>query len=503
MAPVKSTAAASLTTIPTELLDEVASYLPHSSLLALALTSKKTNVSAIDTLYETYLNRTPPAKAPFYLFLRTICERPDLAAKVKKVDIRGWRSEHEVVKGAAWRGLVEDRASDRIERNGPSFSSTEQVVRGSSTERFKLFTKAAVRAGLITEPASLSVPALKSSVVWYTTLKEDCDFLRLLGRGVEDAQVVLMLALLPNMGRLYIDGLSPFPLLDWNHFLSRSSTSLRNLQDLLIRGSITTATEPVVVSTLQFLDITSELQKLQLENIAAAGHRFKANTLASRKLESLILDVSAVNGRLMRKMLDGQQLLCFTYFPGPAQVDAITGGRLETKDLITPLAASKKSLEKLMLFPMPSNEPSSLMMFEKLEWLVIPQPGVLNIPSDELDAGAIASHLHKKIPHTIEELHLRYLLYDDHTKTLLDQLAQLKIQGVFSALRRVILNFLASQLSGGYGSYVMGPQGLAAAGPIQQTWLPFADIRPQVCEEIGKAYVYAGIELVVRQSDNC
>jgi hypothetical protein len=502
MTSVKSTGTDRLTTIPTELLDKVASYLPRSSLLAFALTSKKTNISAIDTLYETYLNRTPPAKAPFYLFLRTICERPDLAAKVKKVDIRGWRSEHEVVKGAAWRGLVEERASDKTEREGPSFSSTEKVIRGSSTDRFRLFVKAAAGAGIITEPASLSVPALKSSIVWYTTLKEDGNFLRLLGRGIEDAHVVLMLALLPNMGYLYTDGLSPFPLLDWNHFLSRSSTSLRKLRDLSIRGSITTATEPVVMNTLQFLDITLELQELRLYAIAVAGHRFESTTLASRKLEGLILESCAVNRRLMRKMLDGQELFRFVYMPGSTQVNAITGGRLDAKDIITPLTASKKSLEKLVLFPSSSSEPLSLTMFEKLDDLEIPHPGVLNTPLDELDAGVVSSHLRKQIPRTIKELHLRYLLYDDPTKMLLDQVGQLKLQGVFPVLRYVSLNFLASQLSGGYGSYVIGSQGQVASS-LQQTWLPLADVRPQVCKEIGKVYADAGIELVVYQTERC
>lgn len=78
-----------------------------------------------------------------------------------------------------------------------------------------MFVGAAVRAGIVTEPTSLSVSALKASVVWYTTLKDDGDFLRLLGRGVEDSQLVLMLALLPNIEAFRIDGLSPFPLLDW------------------------------------------------------------------------------------------------------------------------------------------------------------------------------------------------------------------------------------------------------------------------------------------------
>jgi hypothetical protein len=68
--------------------------------------------------------------------------------------------------------------------------------------------------------------------VWYTTLEEDGDFLRLLERGVEDAQVVLMLVLLPNMESLYIDGPSPFPLLNWHQFLSRSGAAFHKLSRL-------------------------------------------------------------------------------------------------------------------------------------------------------------------------------------------------------------------------------------------------------------------------------
>jgi len=215
MASAQTPGSASFLKLPTELLDQIASLLPRSALRALALTSKKANVSATDTLYKTYLNRTAPAKAPFYLFLRTVCDRPDLAAKVKRVDIRGWRSEYEVATGAAWRGVTEVRDVDQTEKSGPSFTSTEKNVRDSVTARFKLFVGAAVKAGVVSEPTSLSASALKASIVWYTTLKEDGEFLRLLGRGVEDAQLVLMLALLPNMEDLRIDGLSPFPLLDW------------------------------------------------------------------------------------------------------------------------------------------------------------------------------------------------------------------------------------------------------------------------------------------------
>jgi hypothetical protein len=65
VAGAQSTEVANIVSLPTELLDEIASLLPRSALRAFALTCKKTNVSAIDVLYKTYLNRTPPARSPF------------------------------------------------------------------------------------------------------------------------------------------------------------------------------------------------------------------------------------------------------------------------------------------------------------------------------------------------------------------------------------------------------------------------------------------------------
>jgi hypothetical protein len=76
--------------LPTELVDAVAELLDKSSLCSLALVSKSMEPSATNNLYKEYYNLEAPSKAPFALFLRTIYERPDLAAKVKFVYIRGW-----------------------------------------------------------------------------------------------------------------------------------------------------------------------------------------------------------------------------------------------------------------------------------------------------------------------------------------------------------------------------------------------------------------------------
>lgn len=181
----QTSSATTFTSLPTELLDQIAGILPRSALRALALTCKELQISASHLLYKTYLNRAPPAISPFSLFLRTICMRPDLAKKVKRVDVRGWRSEYEVATGAAWRGLTEKRGVDLVEKTGPSFFSTEKVVRTPYAEMFKTFVDAAVKARLISRPTSLLVPALKASIVWHTDLTEDDDLLRLLGRGVE------------------------------------------------------------------------------------------------------------------------------------------------------------------------------------------------------------------------------------------------------------------------------------------------------------------------------
>ncbi|KAF1833912.1 hypothetical protein BDW02DRAFT_551522 [Decorospora gaudefroyi] len=498
MAEAQPTGAANLMSLPTEVLDQIARRLSRPELYALALTCRKTKKSAIDVLYKAYQNREPPAKAPFYLFLRTICERPTLAVKVKRVDIRGWRSEYEFAAGKPWRGLMEKRGVEEVERNGPVYTNTEKVVRSSTAEMAKHFVNAATAGGLIAKPATLSVSALKSSMVWYTSLKEDNDFLRLLVRGAEDAQVVLMLALLPSLKVLYIDGMSPYPLLDWYTFLSRSKTALRALSTLCIVGSVLGQNEPVVKNTLQFMDVMPNLQQLGLFNVAAGGHDFAMNmTLPSRKLDCIILETCSIDARLLRKIVDGQELSRFAYEAGFVQIEAVSGELLAVMDIITLLASSKNCLEKLAVFPaVITDEPSSLMMFKKLEELEILQPGILNIPLDELDPEAIASHLCEQIPHTLSQLHLRYLKFDQQTKVVLQLVAQLKRQGILPALSIVHLNFINFQPS----VYVVGPIG-GFASNAQTGFVALPRVEAPVREELGKLYGDAGIELVVEQTD--
>ncbi|KNG45683.1 hypothetical protein TW65_07577 [Stemphylium lycopersici] len=143
----QTSSATTFTSLPTELLNQIAGILPRSALRVL---------------------------------LRTICMRPDLAEKVKRVDIHGYRSKYKVATGAAWRGLTEKRGGYFVEKTGPSFLSIEKVVRTLYAETFKIFVDGAVKARLISQPVSLSVSAPKVSIVRHTDLTED-DFYGFLG----------------------------------------------------------------------------------------------------------------------------------------------------------------------------------------------------------------------------------------------------------------------------------------------------------------------------------
>lgn len=254
--------------LPIELLDAIMAFLDRPSYCALALTCKATRTSASEALYATYINRDAPSKAPFHLFLRTLCERPVLAAMVRGLDVRGWRSEFEVATGAAWQGVTKPREEDkkRPMRTGPVFVSTSRLA--TTTPRAsKLFEQTAVSLGLNPPNSTSPVPALKKTVVVGSTLKRNEDFMRLLRNGVEDAQVVLMLALLPNLARLYIDGMSNYPTLDWHCFLRQSSTALRCLRELDICGQIPRLGGSIYTTTLSYLEFVPNLQRLRLAHI--------------------------------------------------------------------------------------------------------------------------------------------------------------------------------------------------------------------------------------------
>ncbi|KAI4940960.1 hypothetical protein J4E91_011045 [Alternaria rosae] len=380
------------------------------------------------------------------------------------------------------------------EKSGPSFTSTEKSVRDSAAARFKLFVGATVKADIVTEPTSLYVSSLKASVVWYTTLKEDGDFLRLLRRGVEDAQLVLMLALLPNLEVLRIDGLSPFPLLD--------CTALQKLSALQINGSNTNSKEPVVKNSLQFLDITPNLMKIYFIAIAAGGHKFTTKALPSTKLEHVLFLGCGINVCLLRKIMLGQKLHSIAYRPGPAQVSEITGSEISVLDLLASFAHSKLSLKTLTLFSAGVNcGKTSLKIFENLETLGVPLGDVLDIPYDEVEPENIYARLKGQLPATLNHIILRYMNNNLQNKIVIEKLAVLKMQGMLPQLDQATFNFTSAVPTSYISAAVVnigGPTGEVTAG---SSWDYLPKMETRIQEDFGKLYKDAGICMVVQQTD--
>jgi hypothetical protein len=67
-------------------------------------------------------------------------------------------------------------------------------------------------------------------------MNTDDDLVRHLNNQVEDAYMVYLLALLPNLERLQVRRPSSRPILHWHHLLSKPPTALRSLKRLKIQG---------------------------------------------------------------------------------------------------------------------------------------------------------------------------------------------------------------------------------------------------------------------------
>ena len=185
----------------------------------------------------------------------------------------------------------------------------------------------------------------------------------------------------------------------------------------------------------------------------------------------------------------------FAYVPDHAHSNKITRGYLTLNDILTSLASSKTTLEKLALYPWNSDEGPPLLTFEKLKDLEMPQPGVLSIPVDELDPEVIKTLLLEQIPPTMATIHLRYMTYNQQTKMILEQLVQLKTEGVLRVLKNVRLHFLRP----------VSPVEQVVIGLLMGTMsAPGIDrLAPHDRAELGKMFESAGIALQVYHSERC
>jgi hypothetical protein len=494
-----------ITILPNELLDGITAYLDQGSLNALTSTCKFTNPSATDALYRVYINRESPSEASFVPFLRTICERPDLAAKVRTLSVRGWRAECEVVTGAAWRGLT----ISGMTNNGVAKTNrrTGPCTPFCAAKTFRLFIDAAVRSGLIAKRESYPKDPLKTYPKWYTTLKAERDFLRLLGNGVEDSYILLLLALLPRLEALHIDGLTPYPTLDWYvetykpvmrkvltttircHFLSRSTTALRTVKFLCLHGSMTRAHEPVVWSNLQILDLLPCLEDLYLTRMSTSLHQYSSNVLPTMKLQRVSLVDVGIQRQLLRKILVGQKKInTVRYKPSPWTTYSVPGGFFPGEVIEKYLSASQDSLKELSLFPTAPSRQTNLRIFNSLTALELPSLGPVPVPDDEDDPELFKGLLRGLIPSSLDTLCLRFLMLTPELRIFLEMLAELRLLGEFPGLRLIRLTFLQFREETNLTTFT---------GTLVAIESPEA----LLLEQVGGLFDRAGLQLEICQSD--
>ncbi|KAJ8113532.1 hypothetical protein OPT61_g4361 [Boeremia exigua] len=466
--------------LPNELLDAIVTFLDQSALCSFALTCKKTELSASEALYATYTNRDAPSKAPFHLFLRTLCNNPEVAFMVKELDVRGWRSEFEVATGLAWSGVTQAREEDKIRssRSGPVFVSTTKPA-ATKSKALSLFEDTAVRIGLLPVCDDPSVPPLKKTVVVGSTLRTDEDFLRLLRQGVEDAQFVLILALLPNLARLHVDGMSIYPTLDWHYCLRNSGTALRALHDLKIQGQSTSCGSVFHNATMNFLSLAPDLERLNISHVNVENSRPVKNFMSNKKLRGFVATHSRVDLKTLQAMLSGHKLVKFCYKPAVGEIHAHEKEIFAEDHVIDRLKDSQHSLQELTLYSTTPSKAPLLSQFDKLDFLEMPfQPGFLG-----QDQQYIVSLLRKRIPTTLSVLTLRYVTPSDNVPNMMRILADLKHQGEFPELKVVRVNFCRCS---------------------RDPWfppVPYPDFIPKALETFGEMLEKVGIQLELAQTD--
>lgn len=469
--------------LPVELLDTITAFLDQSSLRFLALTCKATRKSASRVLYATYVNREAPSKAPFHTFLRTLCESPELAAMVKTLDIRGWRSEFETATGLPWAGVTKARAVDRVRpsRTGPLFVSISKTSTKAS-KPLKLFEETAVKLGLVSPPISSSTPALKKSVRAGSSLSQDEDFVRLLRNDVEDAQVILMLALLPNLTRIRVDGMSTHPTLDWYHFLKRSGSAPRHLRELHIYGNLAVDGRTSHTTSMAFLKLASGLEVLGLSHINLKAPSQLNGILSDKKLRKFAAVESQVDPRMLRTILSGQRLTDVWYKPTLQVVSEGEAAQLAEDRIVDCLNEALDSLRKVALYSTRTSKSPRFAEFNKLEILEMPfQYGFLD--GNHGDPQSITTAFRKRISRSLSTLSFRCVHPSMEVPVSMAILADLKLQGEFPGLKTIRLNFCQWSTS---------------------PWLPpvpYKDMRPRASKDFGEILSEAGLQLQLAQSD--
>lgn len=468
--------------LPVELLDAIVAYLDQQSLCALVLTCKATKRRASQGLYRRYVNRDAPSKRPFYLFLRTLCESPELAAMVRVLDIRGWRSEWETATGIPWAGVTNVHKSDppNTSRTGPEFISVTRSVK-RATKPLKLFEETAVKIGLVSQPSTSSTPALQKSVTMGSSLKKDEDFVRLLRHSIEDAQIVLMLALLPGLKSLCVDGMPPFPTLDWYHFLKKSEFTSRQLRELFICGHQHADGLSLWSMNPAFLTLAPGLECLSLSSVSLIATRQVTELFPDKKLQELYVHETRVNFHMLRIMTSKQRLTKFRYKPALGDTTKDQDDEYSEDHILDSLRDSLQSLNDLALYVLRPGHSSRLADCTNIKTLEMPYQQGFCVYTEN-DFQGFAEAFRRRIAPSLSTLDLRYVTPSEEIPVALEALADLKHQGEFPNLNTLRLNFRR------YSSSQWFP-------------VPYFDMIPAAEKTFGEILRNSGLQLELAQTD--
>jgi hypothetical protein len=369
-----------------ELLLLVATHLRQVDLLNVSLVCKQLHFVTEPELYREYSNPRIYTRT-FLPFIRKLIERPELAKHVRSVDLHAW-------------DMLDLFSPDLSnDRTATEFEDMRKRSLGSSD--YQALTQAAKRAGVISkihpyDPSSRLIDKAESMSsanadrdtsrpckrthlaalhkvvtesradiagldyifddhLGFAQVSYDQKFCQLLRAGIEDAQAVLLFALLPNLQDIYVRG-GPHEInaLEW-----RASHRFAALRSLTVFGTDGVLTWPMAFfNTL--LDTTTKLETLQ---VYAASSWYKdlddpmpspSNALAlSLRPKSLSLVTSLVLQHCCLKASDLQGLFqacpglkSFCYYHGDEQQGLQSPSPAEMLVLLEPF---RNTLERLTL----------------------------------------------------------------------------------------------------------------------------------------------------------
>ncbi|KAF2418657.1 hypothetical protein EJ08DRAFT_51981 [Tothia fuscella] len=159
-------------------------------------------------------------------FLRTLCARPDLAKHVKFVDLLYWWTEIHIVTGGygplemEWEDFVmlSEKAVEMRIISRVTLRQFRKQIR-SQNDLVSLYEKSPFTA-IDTETWPNVLPAISTKLDW----------LRNLGMATDDAQVILMLSLLPNLTCLRLFDTQNYSRLPWTNMIENSPHGFKKLQ---------------------------------------------------------------------------------------------------------------------------------------------------------------------------------------------------------------------------------------------------------------------------------